>query len=379
VSATGLAALGVPEETRATFAPEFLEGMRARADRLGDTGRAAPDNWEAGLGDRRGHVLLTVQAADLQALNDRLSVLRDQLGVNGDALAVVHEQPATSLQTQREHFGFGDGFAQPALDYEPADAPYRGLGVPTAQDGWRRLRTGELLLGHEDEDGRLPAAPAPPFGYNGTYVVYRKLFQDVARFRRALQDASEGYPGGMEKLAAKVVGRWRDGTPLSLSPETPDPRWRGANDFRYADDADGRRCPLGAHIRRANPRDALGHDGLLTMRHRIVRRGMPYGPELPDDAPDDGADRGLIFVCFAAHIARQFETIQTQWLNDGNAFGLGDDTDYLLGDHRSTGKMTVHGDPPFFLSPLEPFVICRGGEYLFLPSMTGLRALAGTG
>lgn len=375
VSATGLAALGLPEEARATFAPEFLQGMRARAERLGDVGVSAPENWDRGFRDGDGHVLLIVQATDLNALNARVDLIRELLESYDDALSLVHEQPATSLNTQREHFGFGDGFAQPAFECGLTDTPYRGLGVPEAHGGWRRLKTGEVLLGHDDEDGVLPAAPIAPFGYNSTYMVYRKLYQDVSLFRRTLTAAAEGYPGGAERLAAKVVGRWPDGTPLTLAPHGPDERLSGENDFRYADDPDGYRCPLGAHIRRANPRDALGHDGLLTKRHRIVRRGMPYGPELPPDAPDDGQDRGLVFVCFAAHIARQFETIQTQWLNDGNAFGLGDDTDYLMGGPQSTGKMTVHGDPPFFLAPRGPFVQCKGGEYLFLPSVTALRAL----
>ena len=76
-------------------------------------------------------------------------------------------------------------------------------------------------------------------------------------------------------------------------------------------------------MRRTNPRDALGWEGRLTARHRILRRGMPYGPPLPDGADDDGEERGLLFVCLQASIARQFEIVQTQWCNDGNAFGLG--------------------------------------------------------
>ena len=138
------------------------------------------------------------------------------------------------------------------------------------------------------------------------------------------------------------------------------------------------RCPLGAHIRRTNPRDALGFDGLLSFRHRIIRRGMPYGAPLASEAAeDDHVDRGLIFVCFNASISRQFEGIQAQWLNDGNVFHLGHDSDFLMGDPHGTGKMTVEGDPPFFLGPQGPFVTTRGGEYLFVPGMGALRALAG--
>ena len=178
------------------------------------------------------------------------------------------------------------------------------------------------------------------------------------------------------------MGRWRDGTPLELSPDAPDPALvkdtSRVNDFRYAD-ADGRglRCPIGSHIRRSNPRDSLGFDGLLTFRHRIIRRGMPYGEPLPAGVTeDDGAERGLVFVAFNASISRQFEGIQAQWLNDGNIFHLGHDKDYLLGDSATTAKMTVQGEPPFFISPQPSFVTTRGGEYLWVPGLTGLAAIA---
>jgi len=214
-------------------------------------------------------------------------------------------------------------------------------------------------------------------------MVWRKLHQDVALFRRTLRDAARLYESGdEEKLAAKVVGRWRDGTPLVTSPAAPDPDFkpdaREANDFRYAEaDPDGSRCPVGAHIRRSNPRDALGFEGRLSFRHRIIRRGMPYGPALPDGATeDDGQDRGLVFVCFNASISRQFEGVQIQWLNDGNIFHLGHDKDFLMGDTAGTGKMTVEGNPPFFLGPQRSFVTTRGGEYLFVPGITALGAIA---
>jgi Dyp-type peroxidase family len=218
-------------------------------------------------------------------------------------------------------------------------------------------------------------------------MVYRKLRQDVVLFRTTLREAATRYEHDEEMLAAKVVGRWRNGTPLVNSPDHPDPDFKDtatkSNDFRYLDDdADGRRCPLGAHIRRSNPRDALGWPGLggaglLSFRHRIIRRGTPYGPALPiDAADDDGADRGLVFVCFNASISRQFESVQLQWLNDGNGFHIGHDSDFLLGSPLGTGKMTLQGDPPFFLSPQGPFVSTRGGEYLFVPGITALRALA---
>jgi hypothetical protein len=151
------------------------------------------------------------------------------------------------------------------------------------------------------------------------------------------------------------------------------------NDFGYADDPQGLKCPHGAHIRRCNPRDSVGFfDGRLSNRHRIVRRGRPYGPPLPPGVlEDDGQERGLAFVCFQADIWRQFETIQALWIDDGDPFGLGADKDFLVGEpHGTEGKMTIPGHPPYFLKPQPRFVTMRGGEYLFQPSLSALRRLA---
>ena len=128
-------------------------------------------------------------------------------------------------------------------------------------------------------------------------------------------------------------------------------------------------------MRRTNPRDALGWEGRLTARHRILRRGMPYGPALPEGAPDDGAARGLLFVCLQASISRQFEIVQTQWCNDGNAFGLGREADPISGPPGRELRHIIEGEPPRVAAPLRSYVECRGGEYLVVPAISALRAL----
>jgi Dyp-type peroxidase family len=366
-TAAGLDALGVPAEG----APDdFRQGMAARAEQLGDTGRHAPEHWEAGLGGG-AHVLVMLNALDAGALDAEVAILRRAFA---GALDVVHEQRAAVLDGNREHFGFSDGFAQPAIRGDGVIAS-PGQGTPEKGGRWSELPLGEFVLGHEDGDQRQAAAPAGPLGRNATYMAYRKLHQDVALFRATLRQHAGA--GEEELLAAQIVGRWRDGTPLALSPDGRPVAPERINDFRYGDDPDGRRCPIGAHIRRANPRDALGWHGTRTRRHRMIRRGMPYGPPLPPGADeDDGADRGLIFVCFCASLARQFETVQAQWCGDGNIFGLGGDRDFLLlDDDRPTAKMTIQGEPPRFLSPQPATVTVRGGEYLLVPGISGLRAI----
>jgi len=378
VTASGLAALGVPAATLATFPEEFRDGMAGRAELLGDRGENAPERWEAGLGTGEAHVLVSLYAADEAVLERRRARLEDGLG---GAVTVVNEQRSQLLDGGRDQFGFKDGIAQPVVQGSGAE-PRPGDGLPT-RGGWRQVRPGEFVLGYTDEDGGLPAAPAPPFDRNVTYVVYRKIHMHVARFRSYLRTAADGLPGGPGHLAAKLVGRWQDGTPLIASPHGPDERIADdparVNDFRYGDDPAGLACPLGAHIRRANPRDQDGFfDGKMSNRHRIIRRGRAYGPPLPDGVhEDDGKERGLVFKCYQANLERQFEVIQSRWVDDGDPFGVGADKDPLIGcPVDDTAKMVIQGRPPIVLGGLPAFTTVRGGEYLVRPGLRALRWLA---
>jgi Dyp-type peroxidase family len=379
-SFNGLRTLGLPDATLAGFPEEFRQGMAARAGVLGDTDESAPSNWEACFANEEAHVLVMISGITPEALEAHDRQLRDTAERIG-GVALVQDQAGAALPDAAEHFGFADGFAQPAIEGNGKALP--GQGAVTRDGRWRALRAGEFILGYEDEEGVLPPAPPPAaLSTNGSYLVYRKLHQDVAGFRTRLSESARHYPGGEEMLAAKVVGRWRNGTPLDLSPERPDPSFapekKDGNSFDYSNDQMGLACPVGAHVRRANPRDSLPFHGSLVNRHRMIRRGIPYGEPLPPGAPDDGNDRGVIFMCLQASIARQFEFVQSQWLNSGNTFGLGEDQDVLLGpqDCRGTAKMTIPGKTPFLLGPLERFVTVRGGEYFFVPGINGLQFLA---
>jgi Dyp-type peroxidase family len=200
-------------------------------------------------------------------------------------------------------------------------------------------------------------------------MVVRKLEQDVEGFWEFIA-AEAGHDRDRQKwLAAKILGRWPDGTPVVLSPDAPRPErckdlgW--LNEFTYAHDFDGFACPIGAHIRRTNPRDSMDREWRFSNRHRIIRRGMPYA---------SNRERGLVFACYQASIERQFEFVQSQWCGDGNAFGLGSDPDFIGGGPN--GKMTIQGTPPT-LVPMRRFVTTRGGDYFFAPGIRGLRYIAG--
>jgi Dyp-type peroxidase family len=377
----GLARLGVDEEKLRSFPVAFREGMAhpQRASFLGDKGPAAPDSWDPGLRDDTSHLVVLLSAWR----GDRLDARADELAehVDGaDGLRLAHRLRAERFDDHREHFGFLDGVAQPRLDgIDPPGTPPNGTPL---RWGWKSLPLGEFVLGHPDAEGVRAPVPADGWAANGSYLVVRKLYQDVAAFRSLVHETGRGYPGGPDLLAAKIVGRWPDGTPLALSPARPDPGISGdparINDFRFADDPEGLRCPVGAHIRRANPRDGSGVGGSMTTSHRIVRRGLPYGPRLAPGAPDDGIDRGLVFVCFAADIERQFEFLQRRWMNDGDVLGLRGDPDPLLGipEEGRPFLFKVPGRPPYLLEVDRPLVVPRGGAYLFQPGRRALGALA---
>lgn len=369
----GLEALGVPQESLDSFAPEFREGMAARAAILGDTGESAPEHWEHPLGTSDVHVAIAVLSSDeveLRAVAEKARRAHAEL----PGIELVWRQDCYQLATGRTSFGFKDGIGQPLVE---------GSGRTSTNPRERPLKAGEIVLGYPDETGELPPMPTPDvLGRNGTYVVFRKLHTRVAAYRSYLR-AKAASRAEEDLLGAKMVGRWQSGAPLAVSPDTDDAELGSDpsrnNDFGFADDPRGFKCPVGAHARRANPRDALDQEGSVDVRlHRMIRRGTSYGPMLPDGVTeDDGADRGIIFVFAGAHIRRQFEFVKTQWLNDGIFIGAPLESDPLVGPHHDPGTFTIPQRPiRRRLHDLPPFVVTRGGEYCFAPGLSALRWLA---
>jgi Dyp-type peroxidase family len=396
---TGLVALELPLATLISFPQEFQLGMKARGTILGDVGPNSHEHWDKVWREGGVHVWLAINALSPDALAgcfERMQTLLEETG--GVALLDFQDAGAIRINAQftsKEHFGYTDGFGNPdylgvCRDTQP------GQGKLTTNGTWAPLATGELLLGYADEAGELPVAPVPHLlGANGTFMAYRKLHQNVGTFRRFLNEWATRYGDGdehaKEKLAAKFIGRWRDGTPIELSPDHPDPAIvrdsaRNVN-FMFKDDLAGTRCPIGAHVRRVNPRDAFGFNGKLVHRRRISRRGLPYGPGAPpEDLPNDPAeidatDRGIVFMALNASLSRQFEFVQQQWISYGNDAHLGNEKDLLMGHHGEGEHFSIQGDttaanPPFFCSGLPNFVELRGGDYFFIPSITALGMLA---
>lgn len=381
----GLAALGVPISDLEGFPAEFRADIAARREKLGDTGESSPDRWDRPLGTPDVHALVILHARDEATLATE-SAWHGALLERTPGVVPVYEQPVAQLPTGTEHFGYRDGIGEPAIE---------GSANPVAPGQGPLLKAGEFVLGYPDEGGEL--APLPRLdllGRNGSYLVVRKLHQKVAEFRAFLARESvkldgSGQPDAVERLAAKLVGRWRSGAPLVLAPDRDDPELardhpERLNDFRYRDeDPKGFRCPKGAHIRRVYPRDALNLEGGLVnvQRHRMIRRGLPYGPWLPESAPDDGVDRGIVFLFIGASIARQFEFVQEVWINDGTFAGLGPDKDAVLGANDGAGTMTIPVKGKIYpkIRGIARFVTVKGGGYFFLPSIRALGHLATAG
>ncbi len=417
----GLKALELPEASLRGFPAEFVMGMKKRKDILGDNGPSAPACWDPVWQQEPVHVFISINGQLPQYVEQRyqwllglieqsaggVSLLSGHRGADGandlpyqDVKALMENGKPTS----KEHFGYTDGIGDPVFEGLPG-APDRVLGRGKQTDkGWEPLATGEFILGHIDEAREYPRAPVPmSLSRNGTFMVYRKLHENVGSFNAYLDQEGQFYPGGKEQLAAKFVGRWRDnGAPLADAPDldskqawdarfdkaTPKEQDRMLSGFSFNDDAEGAKCPFSSHIRRINPRASLETSphafdtpGALSNRRRILRRGLPYG-EVKDPARDDG-NHGIIIMMMNADINRQFEFVQQQWVNYGNDFKAGNDKEIILGNHdmeypsRAVLPVPVDSDlAPYFLRNIPRLVETRGGDYFFVPSMTALRMIA---
>jgi Dyp-type peroxidase family len=268
-----------------------------------------------------------------------------------------------------DHFGYRDRMSQPVVE-GTGDVPTPGSGAP--------LKAGEFIVGYPDEfDVTAPLPEPESLMKNGTYMAYRRLEEHVGKFRDFLREHGKT-PEEQELIAAKLMGRWRSGAPLTLAPDKDDPKL-GAdpqrnNDFNYAkQDPQGYAVPLGSHIRRMNPRDT-GHN---MNRRRMIRRGGTYGPALPDGTPDDGVERGIAAFVICGSLVRQFEFAQNVWVNDRNFHELENERDPVCGNQDGTLEYKIPKRPiRRKITGLPAFTTLRGGAYFFLPGLAGLRYLA---
>jgi deferrochelatase/peroxidase EfeB len=393
----GLKALGVTPAILGNFPAAFQQGPAARAKApdpdfpdgvgLGDDGDSAPRHWILG-GERNPavHIVLSLYTDEHRerSQEDVSARLRKLFAAN--ELVEISCHDASALPQGEVHFGYRDGISQPHI---------RGGSRRPHPDMQPSADTGDFLLGRDYINlygGNFLGGLPPALADNATYAAFRILRQDVDAFEQLLHRWGGLWGMDPELVAAKLLGRWRNGVPLTLSPGSaeaePPVSEAELNDFDYApgpghttfyDDFDGRRCPVGSHIRRLNPRGAL----VMGKPHsrRLVRRGMPYGPPYDPDQPNDKAERGLIGLFLCGDLELQYEFILRVWANEDLATsGLRGTRDPLVGAQPPAGgRLTVRtadSRNPIVMTGLPRLVQTRGSVYCLVPGIGGLRFLA---
>jgi deferrochelatase/peroxidase EfeB len=396
----GLRALGTPASSLDMFPNEFIEGMTARAWKLGDVGPSAPENWPAPFNEpKRVHLIATIYAEEAAQLDD----VQQRVLADGRAWTLLGTREGYSFPDDIVHFGYRDNIMQPR--FEGIHDPQRHA------DGQPMAPLGTVLLGHPTNlEGLLWRVPEPKaLGLNGTFNAFRVLKQDVAGFENYLDQAAsyllthpqvdEVLPAGAELnicqvlsiappsrhgalrevVAANLCGRWRDGTPLALSADVPAPQLYDAK-FDYVGES---RCPYGAHIRRCNPRNGQIVQRVANNSRRLVRRGVPYGPPYkgmqPGGEGQPEPERGLLGNFIGASLGAQFEAMSCDWLNlglqDPRITGSNDPITGTNGPGTSWFDLPLKSGSTIRLRGLPEFVSTRGGAYTFLPSLSAISYL----
>ncbi|MFG3408432.1 Dyp-type peroxidase [Streptomyces sp. NPDC048142] len=381
-----------PEARADTTQHAFKEGSALRAGKLGDTGDNSPEYWL--FGDSRAqpvHAVLTIAADRVEDLRAALAEERQEAATH--KAVIIFEQDGQTLPGDRagkEHFGFKDGVSEPAVegfDEPDPEHPEWKKGSP----GTRIIPAGEFVVGERTVDGK--PSDLPEWARNGSFHVVRRLGQDVpgwwaqvgARLKELKSKKVVPPEATTEWLAARLVGRWRSGTPVAKCPyaDMPsDPASANDNEISFADDPEGEITPLFSHLRKTNPRDGLvfkegqppvPEKGNLDGR-RIMRRGIPYGqPFDPAGSSRHGPDaaRGLVFVSYQSDLVRQFEFIQKDWINavDFPSRKPSVGADPMVGESTD---VSFKGQQVRF----EQFVRTEGAVYAFAPSLSTLDRLA---
>jgi Dyp-type peroxidase family len=371
ISYAGLEALRVPRPSLESFPEAFRVGMAARARQLGDEGRNDPKNWQPPFGSRDVHIGLSAFSDSEEKRRRVLAIAREQYE-RFSGIRVLASQDFGAQPDDLNPLGYKDGIDQPAIE---------GSGVEPPPGRGRPIKAGEFILGYPGEAGVPLPMPRPDIlGRNSTYVGFRKYQSHVGAFNRFLH-ANARTEEERELLAAKLVGRWRSGAPLTLAPDADNPTLgadpRRNNDFNYANDRRGLQVPLGSHIRRMNPRDTELARLTDVNLHRIIRRGTTYGAPYDRNAlseADDEVPRGAYFLFISAKAMATIEFLQQEWINDGNFIGAGDERDPIIGLQQDGATFTIPKEPVRRrVHGIETFNVLRGGEYFFMPSLSALR------
>jgi len=412
LSATGLRKLTSTPEVDDFADVAFKLGLAERSGYIGDpsvkTDSGHVSGWVIGGPAHPVDGVVIMASDDLPWLEDEQKKIIKEITSQG--MSVVHQDRGDvhgAPKPGHEQFGFKDGISLPSVrgrwSKEPYDFVYprtfpRGTPFDTvkadfAEPGSRLIWPGHFLFGYGRQKGDDPRTydsanqpKGPIWARDGSLMVYRRLRQSTDEFWRFVEDTSKAlakkYPKSApdkQRFSALLVGRWASGTPVTRSPDkdvgitgdaqnyfaydnAPTPALPGDSAANMAD-PDGLSCPLGAHIRKVNPRDQATDLGFAerTPPRSILRRGITYS------AKSD--DKGLLFVCYQSSIVDQFEFLMNRWVNKPNA----------PRDHAGHDPILALGPDRVFDLPIEnkveeipvskAFVVPTGGEYFFSPSI----------
>jgi Dyp-type peroxidase family len=434
----------------------FKNGMVKQASVLGDPtdvhAEGNPNNWVVGGTQSEADIIVIVQSDDRDDLLDQVAELEQSIHDAQSGISLMRKEEGNILPgalAGHEHFGFLDGVSQPGMrGFVSTDATdvltprQNPLNPNHGKPGQELLWPGEFVFGYQGQDASKPIEEpgdvvnaGPDWARNGSFLVFRRLRQDVGAFHTFLHKTAQDLGIAPELLGAKVVGRWQSGAPLLRSGETDTPAL-GQNDcannnFQYfhADttppdtgatpgsdghcsvtgqtfppspgDQKGLLCPAFAHIRKTYPRDDITSAGsgtdpeqqsktseAETQKHRLLRRGLPFGEpssstiEQPISA---SGERGLLFISYQTSIANQFEFASQFWANDPDFKDGGTGFDLVIGQNgggtrERTAKLLLAGNQAPTLSTLtakDEWVIPTGGGYFFSPSIIALQMICG--
>jgi deferrochelatase/peroxidase EfeB len=391
----GLIALGIKDRIPGLSFKSFgafMAGASDRAELVGDTGPSAPQNWIGGFGRGSDHVMVTLHAISAEAMttySERLTALfaegnsfQEIWRIDGMAWTeTVNGKPAFCSKVP---FGYTDGISMTTI---------RGGPERYTPDHQQPCEPWLFVLRDDAENYFVPEPRE--LGLNGSFAVFKMIETDVVGFESYLQANKDKLDP--ELLAAKICGRWRNGVPLALSPETDNPPGgmsaEQLNDFEYVNadgsgDPKGLRCPIGAHMRRINPRgqpvEGQGEPGGSNNTHRLIRRGMPYGPNYDPKQPYDGIERGLLGYFINSSIENQYEFVLGHWVNDSAFAGAvrlpPKSKDPMIGTQDAAESIFVipqaNGAPPIKITGFSTFITTKAAAYCFLPSITALKFIS---
>jgi Dyp-type peroxidase family len=414
----GLVALGVTGLNAAASLDAFRGGMASRHATLLDP---PASGWTTLKPDPQLHGVFILTGASHAEVVDVISLRLVPAVQNGwRKLAEEAGQVRPDPVKGHEHFGYADGVSQPGVRGRLDDgSPLTPNALPGGREnqgglGQDLLWPGEFVFGFHGQDKTKPITdagplkqPPVPFMNHGAFLVFRRLAQLVPEFNGSVKQASAAIAGSSDKaspdlLGAQMVGRWKSGAPLILAPTTDKPQFADGtaevNNFEFDGDRDGVQCPWAAHVRKAYPRnDVPGNTAPTqaqtdaaeseTQTHRMMRRGIAFGPELTEDEALSGTSaggantRGLLFKCYVTSIEKQFEFVQDQWVNAAGFAQSGAGVDPIIGQSASASRPFLGGAPSTNNAANKPsmtlkgFVQMQGGEYFFAPSITLLKAL----